>query len=61
MVCGTIAAAMTPDIVANGIVAALCAGAVSGASDTAKSAIADVMDMLEAKPDTMHAPPRKYD
>jgi hypothetical protein len=42
MVCGTItAAAMTPDIVANAIIAALSAGAVQGATDTAKSAIAD--------------------
>jgi hypothetical protein len=36
-VCGTIAAAMTPDIVANALVAALTAGAVAGATDTAKS------------------------
>jgi hypothetical protein len=39
--CGTIAAAMTPDIVANAIVAALSAGAVAGTTGTAKSAIAD--------------------
>jgi hypothetical protein len=48
MVCGTIAAAMTPDILANAIVAALSAGAVSGATDTAKSAIADAYSGLKS-------------
>ena len=68
----TIAAAMAPDIVANAIVAAISSGA-AGATDTAKSAIADayegleslikkkfghdsdvaeVIDLLEAKPDS---------
>jgi hypothetical protein len=51
---------MTPDIVTNAIVAAISAGAVAGATDTAQSAIADAMDMLVAKPHTMHTPPRKY-
>jgi hypothetical protein len=46
--CGTIAAAMTPDIVANAIVAALSAGAVAGATDTAKSAIADAYEGLKS-------------
>jgi hypothetical protein len=42
MVCGTIAAvAMAPEVVTNAIIAALSAGAVAGATDTAKSAIAD--------------------
>ena len=41
MVCGTIAAAMTPEMVTNAIVAALSAGAAAGTTDTAKSAIAD--------------------
>jgi hypothetical protein len=48
MVCGTIAAAMTPDIVTNAIVAALSAGAVAGATDTAKSAIADAYQGLKS-------------
>jgi hypothetical protein len=39
---------MTPDIVANAIVAALSAGAVSGATDTAKSAIADSYSGLKS-------------
>ena len=68
----TIAAAMAPDIVANAIVAAISSGA-AGATDTAKSAMADayegleslikkkfghdsdvaeVIDLLEAKPDS---------
>jgi hypothetical protein len=47
-VCGTIAAAMTPDIVANAIVVALSAGAVAGAKDTAKSAIADAYQGLKS-------------
>jgi hypothetical protein len=47
-VCGTMAAAMTPDIVANAIVAALSAGAVAGATDTAKSAIADAYEGLKS-------------
>jgi hypothetical protein len=33
---------MTPEVVTNAIVAALSAGAVTGATDTTKSAIADV-------------------
>jgi hypothetical protein len=37
--CGTIAAAMTSDIVANAIAAAISAGAVPGAADTAKPAM----------------------
>jgi hypothetical protein len=45
---GTIAAAMTPDIVTNAIVAALSAGAVAGATDTAKSAIADAYQGLKS-------------
>jgi hypothetical protein len=41
-VCGTIAAIdMAPEIVTNAITAALSTGAVAGATDTAKSAIAD--------------------
>jgi hypothetical protein len=48
MACGTIAAAMTPDIVANAIVAALSAGAAAGATDTAKSAIADAYQGLKS-------------
>jgi hypothetical protein len=47
-VCGTMAAAMTPDIVANAIVAALSAGAVAGTKDTAKSAIADAYQGLKS-------------
>jgi len=39
---------MTPDIVANAIVAALSAGAVAGATDTAKSAIADAYQGLKS-------------
>ena len=39
---------MTPDIVANAIVAALSAGAVAGAQDTAKSAIADAYEGLKS-------------
>jgi hypothetical protein len=39
---------MTPDIVANAIVAALAAGAVGGATDTAKSAIADAYQGLKS-------------
>jgi hypothetical protein len=39
---------MTPDIVANAIVAALSAGAVAGAKDTAKSAIADAYQGLKS-------------
>jgi hypothetical protein len=39
---------MTPDIVANAIVAALSAGAVAGATDTAKSAIADAYNGLKS-------------
>jgi hypothetical protein len=42
------AAAMTPDIVANAIVAALSAGAVAGTKDTAKSAIADAYQGLKS-------------
>jgi|ERR1700677_2928072 hypothetical protein len=41
MLCDTITSAMTPDVVTNAIVAAISAGAVSGARETAKSAIAD--------------------
>jgi hypothetical protein len=48
-VCGTMAAAMTPDIVANAIVAALSAGAVSGVEDTAKSAIANTYQGLKSE------------
>jgi hypothetical protein len=49
MVYGTIAAvAMTPEIVTNAIVAALSAGAVAGAKDTAKSAIADAYEGLKS-------------
>jgi hypothetical protein len=47
MVCGTIAAAMTPDIVANAILAALSAGAAAGASDTTESAIDDAYQGLK--------------
>jgi hypothetical protein len=47
-VCGTIAAAMTPAIVTNAIVAAISAGAVAGATDTAKSAIADAYQGLKS-------------
>jgi hypothetical protein len=48
-VCGTIAAvAMTPDIVTNAIVAAISAGAVAGAKDTAKSAIVDAYQGLKS-------------
>jgi hypothetical protein len=39
---------MTPDIVANAIVAALSAGAVAGVSDTAKSGIADAYQGLKS-------------
>jgi len=39
---------MTPDIVANAIVAALSAGAVAGATDTAKSAVADAYEALKS-------------
>jgi hypothetical protein len=39
---------MTPDIVANAIVAALSAGAVAGTTDTAKSAIADAYQGLKS-------------
>jgi esterase/lipase superfamily enzyme len=39
---------MTPDIVANAIVAALSAGAAAGAKDTAKSAIADAYQGLKS-------------
>ena len=39
---------MTPDIVANAIVAALSAGAVAGTTDTAKSAIADAYEGLKS-------------
>jgi hypothetical protein len=42
-VCGTIAAAMTADIITNAIVAALSAGAVAGTTDTAKAVIADTI------------------
>jgi hypothetical protein len=41
MLCDTITSAMTPDVVTNAIVAAISAGAVSGAKETAKAAIAD--------------------
>jgi len=59
---GTIAAiAMTADIVSNAIIAALSTWAVARPTAIAKSAIAEAMEMLVAKPDTMHAPPRKYD
>lgn len=49
-VCGTIATAMTPDpdIVMNAIVAAVSAGAVAGAKDTTKSAIADAYQGLKS-------------
>jgi hypothetical protein len=47
-VCGTIAAAMAPEIVTNAIVAAISAGAVAGTKDTAKSAIADAYDGLKS-------------
>jgi hypothetical protein len=46
--CGTIATAMTADLVANTIVAAISAGAVTGAQDTAKSAIADSYQGLKS-------------
>jgi len=46
-VCGTMAAAMT-HVVANAIVAALWAGAVAGATDTAKSAVADAYQGLKS-------------
>jgi hypothetical protein len=39
---------MTPEIVTNAIVAALSAGAVAGATDTAKSAIADAYQGLKS-------------
>jgi hypothetical protein len=39
---------MAPDIVANAIVAAISAGAVTGATDTAKSAIADAYEGLKS-------------
>ena len=39
---------MTPDIVANAIVAALSTGAIAGATDTAKSAIADAYQGLKS-------------
>jgi hypothetical protein len=39
---------MTPDIVVNAIIAALSAGAVAGAKDTAKSAIADAYQGLKS-------------
>jgi hypothetical protein len=42
------ATAMTPDIVANAMVAALSAGAVAGTTDTAKSAIADAYQGLKS-------------
>jgi hypothetical protein len=46
--CCTIATvAMAPDIVTNAIVAAISAGAVAGAADTAKSAIADAYQGLK--------------
>jgi hypothetical protein len=37
---------MTPDIIANAVIAAISAGAVAGATDTAKSAIADAYNGL---------------
>jgi hypothetical protein len=39
---------MTPDTVTNAIVAALSAGAVTGATDTAKKAIADAYEGLKS-------------
>jgi hypothetical protein len=39
---------MTPDIVANAIIAAVSAGAVAGTTDTAKSAIADAYGGLKS-------------
>ena len=39
---------MTPDILTNAIVAAISAGAVTGATDTAKSAIADAYEGLKS-------------
>ena len=48
MVCGTIAAAMTPEIVTNAIVAALSAGAVAGATDSAKSGTDDAYQGLKS-------------
>jgi hypothetical protein len=39
---------MTPDIIANAIVAALSAGAVAGAKDTTKTAIADAYEGLKS-------------
>jgi hypothetical protein len=39
---------MAPDIVANAVVAALSPGAVAGATDTAKSAIADAYEGLKS-------------
>jgi hypothetical protein len=39
---------MTPDVVANAIIAALSAGAVAGATDTAKQGIADAYDGLKS-------------
>jgi hypothetical protein len=47
---------MTPDIVANAIVAALSAGAVAGATDTAKSAIADAYNSLKSLIKTKFGP-----
>jgi hypothetical protein len=48
MVCGTMAAvAMAPEIVTNAIIAGLSAGAVAGATDTTKSAIADALEPEE--------------
>jgi hypothetical protein len=46
--CGTIAAAMTPDIVANAIVAAIATGAVGGDTDAAKVTIADAYEELKS-------------
>jgi hypothetical protein len=49
VVYGTIATvAMAPEVVTNAIIAALSAGAVAGATDTAKSAIADAYQCLKA-------------
>jgi hypothetical protein len=42
------AAAMTPEIVANAIIAAVSAGAAAGTTDTAKSAIADSYQDLKS-------------
>jgi hypothetical protein len=39
---------MTPDIVSNAIVAALSAGAVAGATDTAKKAVADAYEGVKS-------------